>query len=211
MKKANVTYKVIFIGDVFTGKTSIIRKKICGETEKGYFCTVGNQIYTLENESSTHNILLQIFDTMGSEDFMSLTQSELRNSSFIVYVCSFDNKSSLYSLKSKWIPLVNEIVDSSSFYPYIVANKCDIPENERCFLKSELDELSEEMNAKLFCTSTKENIQVDKLFIEFFMDIKSHLFTSIENSKVRIQSLESLKSVDLSRSSDASKNKGCCG
>ena len=97
------TYKIILLGDIAVGKTSIVRRYVDNEFSSQYFCTVGVEFklkkITLQNR---HIADLKIWDTCGEEKFRSLTRQYYHHAEAVVLVLDLTNKFT-YSKLDSWI------------------------------------------------------------------------------------------------------------
>lgn len=87
-EKQDKTFKMIIIGPIGVGKSSLLNKFIRGEFKEGYNTTLGVQFFskTVQIDGETH-IKLQIWDTAGQESFRSIVKTFYRSSAavFLVY------------------------------------------------------------------------------------------------------------------------------
>ena len=101
--KITHTYKIILLGDIAVGKTSIVRRFVENEFSHQYFCTVGVEFkikkVTLQN---SHIANLKIWDTCGEEKFRALTRQYYHHAEAVVLVFDLTNKFT-YSKLDSWI------------------------------------------------------------------------------------------------------------
>jgi Ras-related protein Rab-6A len=79
-------YKVVFLGDQGTGKTSIIKSFMYGSFDQNYQATIGIDFLSKTLYLDDRTIRLQIWDSAGQERFRSLIPSYIRDSSVAVVV-----------------------------------------------------------------------------------------------------------------------------
>lgn len=79
-------YKVVFVGDQGSGKTSIIKAFIYGSFDYNYKITVGIDFLSKTMYVDERPVRLQIWDSAGQERFRSLIPSYIRDSSVAVVV-----------------------------------------------------------------------------------------------------------------------------
>ncbi|VEN35835.1 unnamed protein product, partial [Callosobruchus maculatus] len=94
--------KVIILGDVFVGKTSVVNRYCKKIFETNYKSTIG-----VDFEVETYEIMgvpftLQIWDTAGQERFKSIAQSYYRGAHVVLLVFDLTNSESLFSCQ-KWL------------------------------------------------------------------------------------------------------------
>lgn len=80
----NVRYKVVFLGDSATGKTSIVTRFMYGTFESTFQSTIGIDFISKTMYLEEKTVKLQLWDTAGQERFRSLIPSYIRDSSVAV-------------------------------------------------------------------------------------------------------------------------------
>ena len=78
-EKADLTFKVIIIGDSAVGKSSLVNKAVKNQFDFGYTATIGYEFFSFFVKIDEKVLKLQIWDTCGQEIYQSL--KELKNSS----------------------------------------------------------------------------------------------------------------------------------
>lgn len=127
--KKTLEFKVILLGSVSVGKTSIADRFINNYFKENYKCTIqAEQRAKIINEDSNTVIKLNIWDTTGQEKFRSLTRQFYRDTDGAIIVFDLTSKQSFEQL-SDWIE------DLKSYGPgdaeiIIIGNKSDLV-NER--------------------------------------------------------------------------------
>ena len=118
-------FKIVLIGNVSVGKSSIIKRFIHNEFSKTYFCTVGTELSqkTLligENKKAS----LYIWDTCGQEKFRTVTRQYYRDTQAIILVFDLTNKKSFNDLESWLDEAVNYITNTKCLF-FLLGNKSD--------------------------------------------------------------------------------------
>ncbi|CAK5124969.1 unnamed protein product [Meloidogyne enterolobii] len=92
-------YKVLVIGDMGTGKTSLIQRYIHDSFPSLYKPTIGVDFATKLIQYEDTLIRLQFWDISGQERFANMTRVYYRDShgAFIVYDCSSKRKDETFS------------------------------------------------------------------------------------------------------------------
>lgn len=153
-----VKHKIVFLGDVCVGKTSLINRFIYDSFDNNYNSTVGIDFLckTVSTENKTYR--LQLWDTAGQERFRSLLPNYIRNSSVAVIVFDVTQAESFSQLE-KW---VNEVKTerSNCMSILVVGNKID-KQDERQVTREEAACMAEELGSLYLETSakTRENIE----------------------------------------------------
>ena len=115
--------KVIFLGDLGVGKSSIISRLMHNPVDPCYSPTIGIDYLTKTVYKNNQVLKIHFWDTAGQEKFKSLMPSYIRHCSVAVIVYDISNKQSFDNLKS-WVALVND--ESPNIEIVLVGNKIDI-------------------------------------------------------------------------------------
>ena len=167
-------YKVVIIGDINVGKTSLLLRFVDGtfsETE----CTSGVDIkyITLDIENSPYK--LDIWDTAGHERFRTITSSYYVGAKGIAIVYDVTNQQSFWNVK-QWIEETNNYIkDHNNVAKVLVGNKVDDKESKKISFEEgkqladqyhvpflEVSAKTDENVSQIFTTITKMLIQLDK-------------------------------------------------
>lgn len=166
-----ITFKIIVIGDIAVGKSSIIQslmKKNEGFKEN-YQATIGFDIFKYKNKVNDIIINLNIWDTCGLIDFSASTHSLFREATLAIVVYEIDKKESYQNIEN-WI---NHLKNKAKpdIIIFIVGNKNDL-EKLREIKKEEAIEYVKNNNFNLFIeTSAKNNEYVKELFDQAFVQL----------------------------------------
>ena len=118
--------KVLVVGDVEVGKTSIIKKLIQDEFTEEYIPTKGYN-FNLYFIKVNHTVIkFQIWDMCGAENYRQNALQLYRNANLGILVYSISSKASFNNLES-WIK--NMIIKSPSTKIILLGNKSD--ENDK--------------------------------------------------------------------------------
>ena len=118
-------FKIVLIGNVSVGKSSIIRRFVLNEFNNSYLCTVGTELFRkalLIGENKQVN--LSIWDTCGQEKFRSVTRQYYRDTQAILLVFDLTNKKSFNNLNSWYEEALNYINDTNCLF-FVLGNKWD--------------------------------------------------------------------------------------
>ena len=129
-------YKIVVIGDIGVGKTSILSRFRYGSFESDYMPTLGIDFFTKNLFFEDKTIRLILWDTAGQERFRSLIPSYLKNADCIIIVFDLTNKESFGSL-NKWLSDAKNNASEGTIY-VICGNKSDL-KNKRTVSESEID------------------------------------------------------------------------
>jgi Ras-related protein Rab-6A len=156
-------YKLVFLGDIYVGKTSIINQFMYENFDTNYQATIGIDFLSKTLTLNDRSLRLQLWDTAGQERFRSLIPNYIRDSSAAVIVFDVTNKQT-FSGVDKWIDDVrNE--RGTSVVVAIVGNKTD-KAGERCVSREEAEKKAKGFGAIYQETSAKTGSNVKELFTE---------------------------------------------
>ena len=150
--------KIIFTGDIYVGKTSIINVLMGQKFNNDYEASIGVDFFSKTIKYKGKIIKLQIWDSVGQEKFRSLIPNYIRGSSLVFIVYDISNKKSFNNVNS-WVNFVNNIENSNIV---IVGNKIDL-ENKREVTYEEGKKYCEENNFDFFEVSAKNDINLNNM------------------------------------------------
>ena len=87
-------YKIIFLGDQYVGKSSILNRFYQDRFEPDYQATIGLDFHSKNVEIKGKTIRLLLYDTAGQEKFKSLIPMYIRDANIILVVYDISNKDS---------------------------------------------------------------------------------------------------------------------
>jgi len=151
--------KVIVVGDIGTGKTSLIQRYTNGIFDKGYKATIGVDFCLKEIKWNRNtSVSVQLWDIAGQERFANLTRMYYKEArgAFVVFDV-FREKT--FEAVLKWKADIDSKVTlpNGRVIPVILlANKCDLTDKH-----IDLDEFCKKYGFdKWFLTSAKEDIGI---------------------------------------------------
>ena len=117
--------KVIVLGSVGVGKTSLITRYKSGKFLKNIPSTIGSTFVKIDKIFNKKKYTLNIWDTAGQERYQSLAQTYLKNAQIILLVYSITNKKSFEDLNT-WLDLIRDKNGKDGYSLGIAANKSDL-------------------------------------------------------------------------------------
>lgn len=157
------SFKLILLGDVSVGKTSILNRYINNTFVENCQCSVGVEFkVTSLILDSTTQVSLKIWDTSGQEKFRALTRNYYNDSQGVVLVYDVTSKSTFQNLK-RWLNDLEEFGSPESQI-IIVANKADVSETKRQVSKAEGEAFAEKQKLLFIEVSAKEGTNILILF-----------------------------------------------
>lgn len=155
-------FKVSFIGDSGTGKTSLLLRLSENIFKENTSSTIGVDFKILSVKYKNKLAKVQIWDTCGSERFKSLTTSFIKACTVFVIIFDLNNIKSFENL-NYWLKLVLE--NTSPKLLCLVGNKFDlIKEDNHVIDKTKILEFASKNNLFYIETSAKENMNLERMF-----------------------------------------------
>lgn len=155
--------KIVFLGDICTGKTSIIRR-LCFETfSEDQMTTKIPSNLNLEIEINSKKVIVfDVWDTAGQEKFRSVNKLYYKNATCIFLVYDITNKKSFDSIVEYWVPHVKE---SKCKMFYLVGNKADLFSKAQV-KESDVREYAESIQASFYLTSAKNGLGLREMILQ---------------------------------------------
>ncbi|XP_014783565.1 uncharacterized protein LOC106878757 [Octopus bimaculoides] len=153
--------KVVTVGDISVGKSSLALRFTKGYFEELYKPTVGAVFVFKTITEGNRKILFQIWDTAGQERFKSLVPMYLRDAKFALLIYDITDRKSFEAIPA-WLNYVTRYAPPD-IQVTLVANKIDLQEYQTVdtqFAKT----FAEEQNISFEAVSAKTGENVEKLF-----------------------------------------------
>ena len=194
--------KVILVGEMGTGKTSLINTAIGLNFQEKLASTTTNSIMNKTMKVNGKSYSVNLWDTIGQEKYRSLTKIFLKGSKIVIFVYDITNLQSFKEL-NYWFDCTKEIINEKVVMG-IVGNKSDL------FLKEEVKEsdarqLAKQKGFDFALTSAKNST----MFCEFLEKLlKKYLGQDDEENE---DDDNKKKSEKLKKEKAGGKpKKGCC-
>lgn len=122
--------KVVLVGDIAVGKTSL-RKRLVSETfSANYLATLGVDFATKKLNIDDKICELQIWDIAGQPNYYSVADRFLTNSDAAILVYDVTNEASFDHLKGRMEKIIELSVDEEPVF-IVVGNKTDLQDPQR--------------------------------------------------------------------------------
>ena len=154
-------YKIVVLGDINVGKTSILSRFRYGSFDQSYMPTLGIDFFTKNLFYEDKTIRLILWDTAGQERFRSLIPSYLKNADCIIIVYDITNKDSFNSLAHWLNDAKNNTIEGTIFV--ICGNKIYLKE-KRVVTNEEIDEYIKKENLLYVECSAQNGEGIKELF-----------------------------------------------
>ena len=222
--QAKFDLKVILVGDISVGKTSVLGRFIDNKFSTEYKCTVGSDTKVKYVQIDQNNFAkVSIWDTAGEEKFRAVTKNYFKDAQGALIVFDLTNKETFIKL-SEWIEFVNDSSPADVVIT-LVGNKSDL-DNQRKVSFEEGVEYSKILKCDYYEVSAKNGSNISLIFekminkmiaIQIEKEKKereelakmpkdksiSAATSTISSRKVRISNIPGKKSI-------RNKKKGCC-
>ena len=156
--------KIVLLGDVSVGKTSIASRYCKNSFNDHHINTIGGayqqQKVVLNNGAM---VKLHIWDTSGQERFRAMTNLYYRDAQVAILTYDVTNEQSLDSL-NYWLNELNDKVDQDNMLLCLAGNKNDVDSSEKKVPTSKGKQFAEEHNMIFYETSAKTGAGVKELF-----------------------------------------------
>lgn len=161
------SFKILILGDQAVGKSSLLMRYVDDKFTLNMMGTAGIDCKRKVVEYKKHKVNLIFFDSAGHERFRHITETYYKGSKGIILVYDATDKNSFNNV-SGWISNIRENSDSNAEL-VIVGNKIDLP--DKVVSETEMKELSEKYNIKVFEVSAKTGENVDTAFFSLITNI----------------------------------------
>lgn len=166
MEKNEHLFKILVIGELGTGKTSIIKRYVHNFFSQHYRATIGVDfaLKVIQWDNDTV-VRLQLWDIAGQERFGNMLKVYYKEAvgAFIVYDIA---RASTFDAVQKWkhdLDSKVQLPDGSRVPCVLLANKCDCVTDDLTNKANQLNEFCREQNfVAWYQTSAKENIGIEE-------------------------------------------------
>ncbi|XP_067642783.1 ras-related protein Rab-34 isoform X2 [Eurosta solidaginis] len=190
--------KVILIGDVAVGKTTMVNRFCFDKFAEKYKATVGVD-FEIENFNILgQNFTLEMWDTAGQERFKCIAQAYYRNANVIIVVFDMSKPKTLISA-TKWLKSALTVNTIQMPLTFLVGTKSDLLSKEE-FVRVErlAAEVAEGIKAEYWSISARTGYKV----IDFFQRVAALSFeTACKDVIIERHFLEKSHAVRLQRRS----------
>ena len=175
-------YKIVMLGSGAVGKSAITVQMVSGHFLSSYDPTIEDSYRTTINVNN-QDIILNILDTAGQEEFYALRDQYMRSGDGYIIVFSITSVTSFLEVNAikEQLNIVLDADDNTLIPIILVGNKCDL-EEYRQVQSSDAQRLAEEWRVKYFETSAKNKININRIFEELVYLIEANNQTNIQNT-----------------------------
>ncbi|MGH0160489.1 UNVERIFIED_CONTAM: hypothetical protein FKN15_057562 [Acipenser sinensis] len=158
-----VDLKIIILGSLGVGKTSLLHQYVHSKFYEDYRTTLGasvlSKIITVDNSA----VKLQIWDTGGQERFRSVVSTFYKGSDGCVLAFDVTDRESFEALEGWRQDILDKTSSRDPGFPFVVlGNKIDL--NDRQVSSNDASSWCEDRNLPYLEVSARDNINVDQAF-----------------------------------------------
>ena len=191
--------KVILVGEVATGKTSLINTSIGLEFKDKLESTQSSSIMQKKIIINDQTYTINLWDTIGQEQYRSLTKIFMKGAKIVIFVYDITRKETFEQLDF-WFENTKEVLGNKPILG-IVGNKSDL------YIKEDVkEEVAEEYAKKKGVPFRLTSAKTPKNFSDFLEELVKKYIEKMENINSTI--VDGLK-LDEQNESKKSKKK-CC-
>ena len=211
----DVYLKIIIVGDMDTGKTSIIKRYLYDKFDNNNNSTIAPELKTKIIKINGINYNINFWDLPGQDRNAFISGNFARDTDGIIYCCDVENKKSMENLK-KWEEALKSKENIDDITKIVIENKCDLKGNESQYNdnSSALRSISNELECSNFFRTSALNGYFVKTSIEYLINeiIKKIKIEDIEeyNENNRVKRRGSMKIIESEYKNTNNKSKNCC-
>ena len=166
-EKENDFIKIVLIGEMYTGKTSLINVYFGLEFTNDLPSTLSPSVS--QKELQFHGVLytIHMWDTAGQEKYRSMTKIFIKGAQIVIFVYDITNKSTFEKL-GFWVKSVEDILGKEPILA-VVGNKIDLFEKQEVF-KVKGDAYAKEIGALFYESSAKGDPKGFQNFISVLIE-----------------------------------------
>ncbi|KAG0468759.1 hypothetical protein HPP92_018087 [Vanilla planifolia] len=155
--------KLVLLGDVGTGKSSIVLRFVKGQFVEFQESTIGAAFFTRTLSMNDQTVKFEIWDTAGQERYHSLAPMYYRGAAAAIIVYDITNPATFTRAK-KWVQEL-QAQGTAGIVMALAGNKADLLEARKVTAEEALA-YAQENNLFFMETSAKAAINVNEIFHE---------------------------------------------
>lgn len=159
----NLQAKLVLLGDMGTGKTSLVLRFVKGQFQDYQESTIGAAFFTQVLSLNEATIKFDIWDTAGQERYHSLAPMYYRGAAAAVVIYDITSMDSFMRAK-KWVQEL-QAQGNPNVVMFLAANKADLEEKRKVGVE-EGEQYAKENGMFFVETSAKTAQNVNELFYE---------------------------------------------
>jgi len=177
-------YKLVFLGEQSTGKTSLITRYVHEVFDDTYQATIGIDFLSKTICIGERSVRLQLWDTAGQERFRNLIPSYIRDSNVAIVVYDITNIKT-FQETSKWINDVRSERSGANAVIVLVGNKNDLEHKRQVSVEAGRRK-AQDMNVMFTETSAKSGQNVKELFHNLINELPNKTESQMDRKSIFI-------------------------
>ncbi|XP_062504278.1 uncharacterized protein LOC134181087 [Corticium candelabrum] len=174
-RRLDKTYKLVLLGNVSVGKTSLVTRLTTGKSTRNTKATIAVDYKEAHFPVDDLLIPVQLWDTAGQERHKgSLTNHVYRDAHGLVIVYDICSKESYDAVKT-WHSLAKNSMDNDTIFTLICGNKIDCRSRDSSLVPVVTTEegaaLANDCGAQFGEVSAETNANVSEVFLEFIRNV----------------------------------------
>jgi len=201
---------IITLGDAAVGKTCLLQRFCNDSYDSNMLTTLGIEYFQRAVEIDDKSILMQIWDTAGQEKYKAISASFIKRADAVLLTYAVNNRQSFQHVVD-WIEQIKNNT-AEDVCIILIGSKCDV--ENRCVEYSEGEALAKELGVDFFETSSKENINIDQVFMTAANKVKEKLEGPAISTRVSMRiSTRNKDEMNVGGRSDGNPGQSwrCCG
>ena len=200
---AEYSFKILTIGDMCVGKTSIMRRYVENIFSSQYLSTIGIDYLIKSIKIDDKKIKLKVYDTAGQERYRNITTHAFKEADGIALIFDITNESSFNQI-TDWMEQIQTNTNKDEISLVLIGNKNDL-KNERVIMKEIGEEKAKVINIKYFETSAVTGEGINEAF-----EYLAKLILKKKNPDAYLNKNISLTKKDAKDLLDNKKTNKCC-
>ncbi|XP_011156754.1 ras-related protein Rab-24 isoform X1 [Solenopsis invicta] len=174
---SRVDLKVVLLGDVKVGKTSLMERYVNDSfnSSRPYQNTIGTVFASKRVQVNDVTLMMGIWDTAGSEKYDAMTRTYYRGAKAAI-VCYDITQPSTFQRARHWVRELRSIEENCKVY--LCATKKDLCDegfvSDDPDMQNMVERYASGTQTKLFVTSSKTGENIVELFDEIIQDFASN-------------------------------------
>lgn len=206
-----IVYKILVVGDVGVGKTSLIRKYTTNTFSLNYKATIGADFHIKKIDDGLH---LQLWDIAGQERFQKMTRTYYKEGRAAIIVYDVGRNTTL-NMTDKWLEDINEKVKyhDKNIPVILVGSKLDL-KHPGTLSPDNMDEYIKDKGYRAwYDVSSKTGENIDELFNKIINIIKEEdaaIDDRLKEINLESTPIKQLNLVTLDKKDGDVEKKACC-
>eukprot|EP00658_Telonema_sp_P-2_P045877 TRINITY_DN3391_c0_g1_i1.p1 TRINITY_DN3391_c0_g1~~TRINITY_DN3391_c0_g1_i1.p1 ORF type:complete len:257 (-),score=56.32 TRINITY_DN3391_c0_g1_i1:471-1241(-) len=198
-----VTVKLLVVGDLGVGKTSLIQRFSDNLFRESYVSTVGIDLRVATPVVRGHKIRLELWDTAGQERFRAITTAYFRKADAISVCYRCDDRHSFDSV-ALWLQTIRQCC-AGEVACAVMATMADLEEGRHLEVPHEDGRaLAEQLGVKFWVTSAKSGLNVGEAILGLAEECCGNLEPGGQDARLE-------HAIDLTQSADDNEDRAPSG